>query len=72
MEEALYGMPFADDRYEDEVKEYLTDLIDCITTGNEKYDLEQIELYAKIISAQQGCEVEEIKDNLLVMRKEFF
>lgn len=65
-------MPFADERYEDEIKEYLTDMIDTITTGDDKYDLDQIKLYSSIIAAQQGCEPAEIHQNLLVLRKEFF
>jgi hypothetical protein len=38
VDEVLYGMPFADERYAHEVLDYLKELIACITSGDETED----------------------------------
>jgi hypothetical protein len=52
VQEALYGLPFADQRYEEEIREYLQDLLENITTGDEDHDYQQIEVYSGVIAQQ--------------------
>lgn len=72
VEEALYAIPCIDERYEEEIKEYLLDLIENITTGDEEYDNKQIDIYAEVISKQQACDIEQIRENLYTLRKEYY
>lgn len=72
VEEVLYGMPFADERYEHEVMAYLKEMIACITTGDEEDDYQQIKRYAALISAQQESKEEEVVKHLKHLREEYF
>jgi len=42
---------YQDKGTEDEMLQYLKDILTLITTGDEKFDLEQIDRYAKQIAA---------------------
>lgn len=47
-------------------------MIESITTGKTEWDMEQIDLFAKVISSQQNSEFDQVKANLLELRLQYF
>ena len=53
----------------DEIRELVSEILQLITTGDEERDMENVERFAKMISLQQGSDIEHVKEHLLTLRK---
>ena len=54
------------------MRDYISDMIECITTGNEKHDMETIEELAITIAAQKNVTKDQAKEMLLGLRSEYY
>jgi len=64
MEELKYDDPLIDQ----EMRDYIKDLISCMTTGDEKQDMDSINTFAKTIAAQKNVSKEQAKEMLMTIR----
>jgi hypothetical protein len=48
------GIGYADPKNDEEMKEFISEIISAITTGDEEEDMKSIDTFAQTISAQQN------------------
>lgn len=58
-------LKYEDPEVDAEMRKYIEDIISLITTGNEKEDLENVNLFANTIAAQKNVTKEQAKEMLM-------
>lgn len=66
------GIGYVDPKTDEEMKEFIAEIISAITTGDEEEDMQSIDTFAQTISAQQNVTREQARENLIALRKEYF
>lgn len=54
VQETVDGLRYEDAKTDQEMRQYIQEIISCITTGDEEQDMESIETFAGTIAAQQN------------------
>ncbi len=72
LNQVVDGIGYVDQRTDEEMKEFIAEIISAITTGDEEEDMQSIDTFAQTIAAQQNVTREQARENLIQLRKEFF
>jgi len=70
--DVVNDLRYEDDQTDQEMKNYIQEVISCITTGDEEADMASIETFAGTIAAQQKVTKDQARENLLALRKEYY
>ena len=66
------GIGYVDPKTDEEMKEFIAEIISAITTGDEEEDMQSIDTFAQTIAAQQNVTREQARENLIQLRKDYF
>ncbi len=65
LNQVVDGIGYVDQRTDEEMKEFIAEIISAITTGDEEEDMQSIDTFAQTIAAQQNVTREQARENLI-------
>ncbi len=70
--EVMDSLRYEDKKTDEEMKQFISEIIACISTGDEEADNNSIETFAATIAAQQNVTRQQAREQLQALRKEYF